>query len=367
MDAEALRESIPAAECCTYLNTGATGPSPRPVVEAATDYLERVAYEAPCGAGGYEVASDARESAREAIAAFIGATPAEVALTRNTVEGINLIANGLALGAGDVVVRTDLEHSAGILPWNRLRDQDGLEVRVLPCPDGRLDLGALADVLDGADLLCLSSLTWNYGTQLPIAEATSIAHEAGARVLVDAVQSVGQTPVDVTEWGADFVVASGHKWLLGPWGSGFCYVDETALGALSPQRIGYFSVVDTEDDPYEYEPGAKRFELGTTALAPYVGLERAIDHVDAVGLEAIDARIHRLASRLAAGLGDRLLSPADPESGLVTFDTDDPESTVERLQNQGIRIRSLPDPAACRASVHAFNTAAEIDALLAAV
>jgi len=186
-------------------------------------------------------------------------------------------------------------------------------------------------------------------------------------VLVDAVQSPGQVPVDVTEWGAEFVSASGHKWLLGVWGSGVLHVADDALDALSPRRIGYFSVTREAESGYEYAPDASRFELGTTALAPYVGLEASVELFEELGLEAVESRIERLTARLKEGLGDRLLSPRDSESGLVTFAAEDPDATATRLAEDGVRIRSIPEPHACRASVHAFNTAGDIDRLLDAL
>ncbi|MFB6311542.1 MAG: aminotransferase class V-fold PLP-dependent enzyme [Salinirussus sp.] len=367
MDAAELRAAIPALEHCTYLNTGATGPSPRPVVEALTDYVERHRYTAPCGSNPYEVAREAKTSARATIADFLGSTPEEIALTRNTVEGINHVATSIPWNPGDVVVRTDLEHSAGRLPWQRARDRHDIEVRVLETDAGRLDLDALKAAVADARLLVLSSLSWNYGTRLRVAEAVEIAHDAGARVLVDAVQSPGQVAVDVEDWGADFVVGSGHKWLLGTWGAGFFHIDTEALDALEPQRIGYRSVTDVDTDPYEYAPDASRFELGTTAIGPYVALQKAMELSEAVGMETIRPRILELAGRLAEGLGDRYLGPDPVESGLVTFEAQDPEALVERLSEAGIKIRWVPEPHACRASVHAFNTAAEIDALLEAL
>ncbi|MFT4923624.1 MAG: cysteine desulfurase/selenocysteine lyase, partial [Haloarculaceae archaeon] len=186
-------------------------------------------------------------------------------------------------------------------------------------------------------------------------------------VLVDAVQSVGQVPVDVTEWGADVVVASGHKWLLGTWGSGFMYVDSDRIDDLEPRRIGYFSVTNPVAEGYEYSPDASRFELGTTALAPYVGLEASVDLFEDLGLDTVRTRIGRLTDRLKEGLGERLLSPRDSGSGLVTFAADDPDGTVERLAAEGIRIRPIPDPKACRVSVHAFNTREDVDHLLEAL
>jgi len=194
-----------------------------------------------------------------------------------------------------------------------------------------------------------------------------IAHDGGAQVLVDAVQSVGQHPVDVGEWGADFVATAGHKWLLGVWGSGMLYADPDALDRLRQTRIGYRSVQDMGAPEYAYHEGARRFEVGTTSPAPYAALAEAIETMESVGLDTVESRVERLTGRLKDGLGDRLLSPEGYESGLVTFEADDPEATVSRLGEQGIVVRSLPHPEAVRASIHVFNTAEEIDALLDAL
>ena len=368
MDPETLRADIPALADCTYLNTGASGPSPTRVVDAITDFQHRHKYDAPCGDGMYHVAADERQRAREAVARFVGATPEEIALTRNTVEGINHVATSIDWEPGDVVVRTDLEHPAGELPWERMADLHGVDVRELETEAGRLSLDALTEAVADARLLCLSSLSWNYGTRLPIGEVVDIAHDAGTLVLVDAVQSPGQVPVDVREWGADFVAASGHKWLLGAWGSGFLYVDSDVLGSLEPDRIGYFSIDrEAEGEGYTYAPDASRFELGTTALGPYVGLAESVALFEELGLDTVQSRIERLTDRLKAGLGDRLLSPREYESGLVSFEDPTPDETANRLADDGIRIRSIPEPHACRASVHAFNTAEDIDRLLDAL
>jgi len=365
MDPETLRAECPAYESCCYLNTGASGPSPERVVEAVAGFERHHQYRAPCEEGPYTAALDALASARESVAALLGAEAGQIALTRSTVEGITHVAGVIDWSPGDVVVRTDLEHPAGELPWQQLRERAGIELREWPTERGRLDLEAAPEVLAGARLVCLSSLAWNYGTRLPVAEVVERAHEAGALVLVDAVQSVGQMPVDVTDWGADFVAASGHKWLLGPWGAGFLYVADPT--AHEPQRIGYFSVETDRNDTYEFRPTARRFELGTTAVGAYVGLESAIETMQAVGVDRAEERIDRLTDRLADGLGDRLVSPPDARSGLVVFDAADPEALVDRLAEQNIQIRTLSEPHACRASVHAVNTAGDIDRLLDAL
>jgi selenocysteine lyase/cysteine desulfurase len=362
-----LRADMPALDDCVYMNTGASGPSPRRVVDAATDFLRRHEYEAPGGEGMYPLAWEELDRTRESVAGLLGADPGEVALTQSTADGIARVANALPWEPGDVVVRTDLEHPAGILPWRRLADVADIEVRVHETERGRLDVERLGEQLAGADLLCLSSLAWNYGTRLRVSEAAELAHEAGARVLVDAVQSPGQMDIDVTEWGADFVAGAGHKWLLGPWGAGFLYVDSDATDALRPRHIGYRSVEDPTGEGYRYHDGARRLEIGTLSPAPYAGLREAVRTVEAIGLPTVESRIESLTDRLKDGLGERLVGPTDYESGLVTFAAEDPEETVEALSDAGIVVRSLPYPEAVRASVHAFNSRDDVDALLDAL
>lgn len=368
MTPEDLRADVPALADVTYMNYGASGPSPRRVVEAAESFIERHEYDSPGGEGMYPVAFDAYESARETVAGFVGADASEVALTQSTTDGINRVAGAIDWQPGDVVVRTDLEHPAGILPWERLARHRDVEVRVVESEAGRLDRDAYREAVRGARLVCLSALTWNYGTHLPVDELVDEAHDAGALVLVDAVQVPGQAPMDVSAWGADAVAAAGHKWLLGLWGAGFLHVADDVVGDLVPGAIGYRGVEVPTDEPYAFKSGAARFEVGTTSPAPHVALEAAIETIDAVGVDAVRDRVERLATRLVEGVpDDRLLSPADPESGLVTMAVDDPEATVERLAGEGIVVRDLPSPEAVRASIHAVNTAGEVDALVGAL
>ncbi|MFW6018659.1 MAG: aminotransferase class V-fold PLP-dependent enzyme [Halapricum sp.] len=365
MDPEQLRADVPALDHAVYLNTGASSPSPRRVVEAMTEFAESFEYEVPADEGVYTVGWETYRAARGAIADFLGADSREVALTKSTADGVNLLACAIDWQPGDVVVRTDLEHPAGILPWDRLSDLDDIEVRVLETQAGRVDLDSVKAAAEDARLFVVSSLTWTHGTRLPVPEIVDIAHDAGAHVLVDAVQSPGQYPVDVGDWGADFVVGAGHKWLLGPWGSGFMYVDSTALDALTPRRIGYRSVETPTDSEYIFTEGASRFEVGTASPLPHVGLSEAMALLEEIGMETVESRIERLTDRLKDGLDEeRLLSPREYESGLVTVSVDDPDATVERLRERDVIVRSLPYPEAVRASVHAFNTAEDIDALL---
>ena len=358
-----LRADIPALANGVYMNYGAHGPSPRYVVDAAREFLSTHEYDSPVGADPYGTAFDAFDDVRARVAAFVGAEPEEIALTESTTAGINAVADGLGLDAGDVVVRTDLEHPAGTLPWQRL-ERAGVEVRVVDTTAGRLDREAYKAAVADADVACFSALTWTHGTRLPVAELVDIAHDAGAFALVDAVQVPGQLPMDVSAWGADAVAAAGHKWLLGLWGGGFLYVDGDAAEGLQPRTVGYRSVETPTADPFTFKPGAGRFEVGSANPAPHVALGEAIETVTAVGVDRIESRIHALASRLTAHVpSERLLSPATPESGLVTVDVDDPAQTVKRLADAGIVVRSLPEPPAVRASIHAVNTEREVDRL----
>lgn len=368
MNPEDLRADVPALADVTYLNFGASGPSPRRIVDAAESFLEYHEYEAPGGEGMYPAAFGSYEDVRGDVGAFVGASPDEIALTQSTTDAINRFACAIEWEPGDVVVRTDLEHPAGILPWERLERQRGVDVRVVESDRGRLDLEGYREAVEGAKLVNVSALTWNYGTRLPVRDLVEIAHDEGALVLVDAVQSPGQTPVDVSEWGADAVAAAGHKWLLGTWGSGFLYVEEEVATTLVPGPIGYRGVVEPTASEYELAAGAKRFEVGTINPAPHAALREAIAIAEEIGVETTERRIRRLAGRLADGVPeDRLLSPAEPESGLVTIDVEDPERTVDRLREDGIVVRPLPAPDAVRASVHAVSTEAEVDDLLAAL
>ncbi|MFB6221609.1 MAG: aminotransferase class V-fold PLP-dependent enzyme [Halolamina sp.] len=366
MTPEDLRADIPVCETGVYLNTGASGPAPQRVVDAASEFMDYHETEAPVGEGAYPAAFGALDGARETVAEFLNAEPEEIALTESTADGIARVAAAIDWEEGDTVARTDLEHSAGVLPWWNLQ-QRGVGVRVIPTEHGRLDMAAVEEAVAHSRLLCLSSITWNYGTQLPVADVVDLAHEHDCLVLVDAVQTFGQQPLDVDQWGADFVVGAGHKWLLGPWGAGMLYIDSGVATELRPAQVGYRSVESPGAAEPRFNPGATRFEVGTTTPAPYVGVETAIENIESIGFDTVQTRIERLTDRLKAGLDDRLLSPEGYESGLVAFEAADPEATVERLANEGIHVRTLPHPDAVRASVHVFNTEADVDALLSAL
>jgi cysteine desulfurase/selenocysteine lyase len=364
MDPSDVRADTPALQRTTYLNTGASGPSPRRVVDAVESWYEHHEYETPAGDGMYQPTFALYDDVRETVAAHVDADPVEVAFTGSTTDGIGRVPLAMDWDADDVVVRTDAEHAAGILPWRRLRDEYGVEVRVVETDAGRIDPGDWADAVAGATLATFSSICWTSGTLAPVRELTEIAQDAGARVLVDAVQSTGQHAFSVADWGADVVAGSAHKWLLGPWGAGYLYVDEGFAETLEPAQLGYRNLAD----PYEYEAGAKRFEFGTAAPAPYAGLQEAIELMEDIGMDTVESHNAELTNYLKAHLDDhRLVSPREYHSGLVSFSDPDPEATVARAADADVQIRSIPTAGVVRASLHVYNTKADVDALLDAL
>lgn len=366
MDPAQLRADIPLGES-VYLNTGASGPAPDRVLEAGRAHQASHEREWTLEDDPYAAAWAGYEETRERVAAFAECSPDQISLCESTADGISRIANALEWTAGDCVVRTDLEHPAGVLPWARL-EEEGIEVREVPAPGGRLDFERLHEALEGADLLCFNSISWIHGTQLDIERACAAAHEHGALALVDAVQTPGQSSFDPTGWNADFVVGAGHKWLLGVWGAGFLYVDADVVERLRPRHVSYRSVTDMEQVPLEYHAGARRLEVGTSSLGPHAALREALDIHAELGLETIERHIEGLVERLVDHLpADRLVSPARPESGLVAFEVEDADATVERLAAEDVIVRTLPRPDTVRASVHVFNTAEDIDRLAGAL
>lgn len=362
MDPADLRADVTLGDT-VYLNTGASGPSPERVLRAAREEQARHEREWTVEPGPYMSAWDVYDRTRDRLAEFADCSADEVALCGSTADGISRIANALDWSEGDVVVRTDLEHPAGILPWARLAER-GVQVREVPAPGGRLDYEALHEALDGADLLCFNSISWIHGTQLDVRRACDAAHEHGALALVDAVQTPGQAVFDPEGWDADFVVAASHKWLLGVWGAGFVYVDNSVLDRVRPRHVGYRSVDDKDAVPLDFQDGARRLEVGTQSLAPYAGLREALDVHDELGLGTVREHVRGLFERLVDRVPEgNLVSPRELESGLVAFEVEDAEGTVERLQEEGIVIRTLPRENTVRASLHVFNTAEDVDVL----
>lgn len=365
MDYRTLRDSIPALEETVYLNTGATGPSPQPVIDAAANAIEAHEREAPANEGVYQSAFEVYDQTRSRVAEYLNTEPETIALTQSTSDSIGRLATAMPWSPGDRIARTDTEHPAGILPWQRLQESVDLTVDTIPTNEGYVDRDAYIDAVADAQFVCLSSICWLTGAKRNIPDLAAIAHDHDTRILVDAVQSIGQHPIDLTEWDVDYLAASGHKWLLGHWGAGILYIDQSSLPELRPAQPGFRGLEDPYAADYQFHSEARRFESGTESPVPYAALREAIDINTRLGAETIQSRIAELTDYLRSQIPDRLLvSPSTPDSGLVTIQDPEPQETVERLKQANIRLRSLPHPEAIRVSVHAFNTRSDINQLL---
>ncbi len=372
-----------------YLDSAASSQKPDAVLDAMSAFA-RTSY-ANVHRGVYTIAEEATsayESARRATARFIGAPEAhEVIFTRNATEAINLVAQtwGRAnLGPGDVVVASEMEHHANIVPWQMLAAERGCELRFIPIDaDGRLDLTDLDTLLEGAKLLTVTAESNVLATINDIPALAAAAHAAGALCLVDACQSVPHMPVDVTESGADFIAFSAHK-MLGPTGIGVLWGRTELLDAMPPFLGGGEMIADVRLDGFTVNELPWKFEAGTMPIIEAVGLEAAIDVLEGLGMDRVRAheiQLNRYAlATLNERFGDkiRIWGPPDPveRGGIASFSFDDihPHDISQVLDEHGVCVRAghhcakplmrcLGIGATARASWYVYNDEADIDAL----
>jgi L-cysteine/cystine lyase len=382
MDVTAIRKQIPATQKVIYLNTGWSGPSPQPVVDAIVAALQRENDGGPTTPPIAEFNRAARPRARAAYAGLLGVTPEEITLTGNTTHGLNIVLSALTWRSGDEIITTDLEHGSGLVPSYNLRERYGVAVRIVHIAP--LDtIPAIVAALEAAitartRLILLSHIMYTSGLLMPLAEINQMAHRHGVQVLVDGAQTFGQIPLDLDAMACDYYAGPGHKWLLGPEGSGALYVRRDLLPVLQPAEVSSHAA-RAWDNTGNFEPAAdssEKFELTSTNAPMLTGVVAAIDFLQALGLPAIQQRWQGLAQqlreRLAAVPGVAVTSPpAGPTAcGLVTFTVAgwDPRPLVAELwEREKIVIRAVPFPAGVRASVEFFNTEAEIDHVAATV
>lgn len=395
IDPAAIRRAFPllaADPALIYLDSAATAQKPQAVLDALLGFYTRT--NANVHRGAYGLAADATlayEAARARIARFVGAADAsEIVFTRGTTEAINLVAGAWGpanVGPGDAIVVTELEHHSNLVPWHRLAERTGCELRAVPItPDGQLDLGAYERLLDErVKLVAVGHISNAVGTINPVADIVALARRAGALVLLDAAQSVAHRPVDVRALGVDFLAASGHK-MMGPMGIGFLWARAEILAAMPPWQGGGEMIRRVTATSSTYADPPQRFEAGTPAVADAVALAAAADYLDALGLDACavhDAALvaHAL-EQLSDAPGVRIAGPLDPalRSGSVAFTVDDVHAhdLATLLDGDGICIRAghhcamplhtrLGLTATARASFQVYNGPDDVDALIAAI
>ena len=380
MDVTHLRNQIPATRKVTYLNTGWSGPNPQAVLDKIKEWLDFEAYEGPTAPHVLERHRQLQSETRQAVGRLINASPEEITLTQNTTEGINIILNGMAWRAGDELVTTNLEHSSGIVPCYYLARRKRVKVRIVDMigvNTPSLILERLeAAITPKTRLIVLSHIMYLNGLCLPLKEIQSLAHDRHIPVLVDAAQSVGQMPLDMKDLGCDFYSLPGHKWLLGPDGTGALYISKELIPQIQPFKVGHHAV-SSYDLKGNWEPetqSIRKFELTTSSDPLLAGLIAAIDFLMGIGLQAIQERVCFLSTLAVERLSSipplTITSPRHPQlvSGLVSFSAAgaDPQQVVTHLwEHSKIVSRWVNDPPGVRLSLDFFNTEEEISRLVA--
>ena len=381
------RDAFPllTARDIAYLDSAASAQKPKAVLDRMRQFYEtsyanihRAVY--PLS----EAATEAYESARARVARFLKAPSADsIVFTRNATEAVNLVAHsfGSRLKSGGRILLTTLEHHANIVPWQLLCDRQGLEL--LPAPidgNGDLVLDALDRLLDRKPkLVAVTAASNALGTRTPLKQIIARAHDAGAVVLVDGAQAAPHFAIDVADWDCDFLVFTGHK-LYGPDGIGVLYGKPELLAAMPPWQGGGDMIRTVSFAGTEYADPPQRFEAGTPPIGPAVGLAAAIDFIDAIGwdrIEAHDRALTRYAlDRLAEIPGIRPVGMPRERIGIVSFTVDGvhPHDAGSLLGERGVCVRTghhcaqplmehLGLPGTVRASFGVHNDTADIDRL----
>ncbi|MDH3229136.1 MAG: cysteine desulfurase [Alphaproteobacteria bacterium] len=395
-DVDAVRRDFPIlsrevhGKKLVFLDSAASAQKPRQVLDAERHIYEHEYANVHRGIHYLsQVCTDRMEAAREKVRAFLNAASAkEVVFTRNATESINLVAASWGrtfLKEGDEVVVSEIEHHSNIIPWQFLRDEKGIVLRVAPVSDeGELLMEEFAGLLnERTRLVAITHMSNVLGTIVPVKEIVRLAHDAGAKVLLDGAQAVTHIPVDVRDLDCDFYVFSGHK-LYGPTGIGVLWAREALLDAMPPYMGGGEMIRSVTFERAEWADLPYKFEAGTPAIAQSVGLGAAIDYVTGLGLDSIGAHEADLLTyanqRLSSIDGLKLIGTAPGKASVVSFTMDcaHPHDIGTLVDRAGVAIRvghhcaqplmdRLGLVATARASFGLYNTRAEVDVLTRAL
>ncbi|MFZ0323465.1 MAG: cysteine desulfurase [Actinomycetes bacterium] len=392
-----LRRTVRGGRPLVYLDTAATSQKPFVVLDAERDFYEH--HNAAVHRGAHQVAEEATddyESARRAVAAFVGGAFEEVVFTKNATEALNLVAYSMGnasnagaeaerfrLGPGDRIVVTEMEHHANLVPWQQLAQRTGAELSWLGLTDdGRLDLSRLSEVVDARTKVVAFVHQSNIlGTVNPVETIVARAREVGALTVLDACQSVPHMPVDLAALGVDFAAFSGHK-MLGPTGIGVLWGRRELLADMPPFITGGSMIEMVTMELTTFAPPPQRFEAGSPPVAQAVGLHAAIDYLNLLGMQQVAAHEHRLTEAALAELGSldgvTIVGPRDAvdRGAAISFTVDGihPHDVGQVLDDRGIAVRvghhcawpvcrRFGVPATTRASFGIYNDLDDISAL----
>lgn len=372
-----------------YFDNGATSQKPKVVIDSIQHYYE--AENANIHRGVHhlsQVATTKYETARNTIQSYLNAEKAEeIIFTKGTTDGINLIAQsfGRTLTAGDEILITEMEHHSNIVPWQMVAQERGLIVKYIPInAAGELKMEMLDELLtDRTKLVSVTHVSNALGTINPIEVIIEKAHQKGAKVLIDAAQSLQHFKVDVQQLDCDFMVFSGHK-IFGPTGVGVLYGKAVLLNAMPPYQGGGDMIKSVSMKETTYNDLPHKFEAGTPNIVGGIGLGKAIEWLSALDLEAIRVHENDLLSYATIALqeieGLKIYGTAAHKSSTISFLIKDthPYDIGTLLNQQGIAVRTghhctqpIMDffgiPGTIRASFSFYNTRAEIDQFIKAL
>jgi cysteine desulfurase/selenocysteine lyase len=376
-----------------YLDSGATSQKPIQVLDAERQFLTTSNGAVHRGAHQLmEEATDAFEQGRVDIAGFVGAAAEDLVFTKNATEALNLVSHVLgdnrfegAVGPGDVIVTTELEHHANLIPWQELARRPGATLRWYGVTeDGHIDLDSL-DLDERVKVVAFTHHSNVTGTGAPVAELVARARAVGALTVLDVCQSVPHQPVDLPSLDVDFAAFSGHK-MLGPTGIGALYGRPGLLAALPPFLTGGSMIETVTMESATYAPPPQRFEAGTQMISQVVGLAAAARYLTDIGMDAVEAHEHRLVAATLEGLADipqvRIIGPSDPavRRSPVAFVVGGVHAhdVGQVLDDDGVAVRvghhcaaplhrRFGVAATVRASFAVYNTLDEVDRLIAGV
>jgi len=373
-----------------YLDNGATTQKPSSVINSIVHYYTDMNSNVHRGVHYLsQISTDAFEVTRKKVQAFINAAEdKEIIITKGTTDGINLIATcyGRAfIHEGDEIIISAMEHHSNIVPWQMLCDEKGCKIRVIPMNDkGELDMDAYSNLFnEKTKLVAVTYVSNSLGTINPVSEMISIAHRHGAVVLVDAAQAVQHIQIDVQKLDVDFLVFSGHK-MYGPTGVGVLYGKEDLLNAMPPYQGGGDMIKEVTFEKTTYNELPFKFEAGTPNIEAGICLNEAIDYINSIGLENIEAYEHDLlqyaTEKLAEIPGMRFIGTAEKKCSVISFviDGTHPYDVGVILDKLGIAVRTghhcaqpvmdrFGIPGTIRASLAVYNTKEEIDLLVAGI
>jgi cysteine desulfurase/selenocysteine lyase len=402
-----LERTVRDGKPLVYLDSAATSQKPRSVLDAERTYYETC--NAAVHRGAHQLAEEATyayESARAAIAEFMGATAHEIVYTKNATESLNLVAYAFSnatalhraggnppqdprfiLTSENNLVVFEMEHPANLVPWQELCAKTGAHLRWIPVTDeGRLDLESLDSLIDeqtkAVSVVHQSNIL---GTINPVATVMNRAHQVGAVGIVDACQSLPHMPLRVRDLGADLVAWSGHK-MLGPTGIGFLWGASEILDAMPPFITGGSMIELVYMDHSSYSKAPQKFEAGTQMVAQTIGMHAAVDYLNALGMDAVEAHEHALTGyalhQLASIPGVRVIGPNEnvARGSAISFTVEGlhPHDVGQVLDNQGVAVRvghhcAWPTcrrfgvPATTRLSTYIYNDRSDIDAAVSGI